>query len=199
MEVRLPPLRERAADIALLARHFLDEVAAEAGPRQLTAPALAALSRHSWPGNVRELRNVIRGAALLTECTIEVADLELGSPIPETRIRAQHAAEPGARDEAAAAPVRSADLLRSIDLLDLLNLPGRRFVDLEQEIYRWALRKNGGSRRRAARALGISRSTFCDRVKRLRLSEDHRRTARPDAPKACGAGQSALRQRGPEL
>jgi two-component system nitrogen regulation response regulator GlnG len=196
MEAHLPPLRERAADIPLLAQHFLDEVAAEAGPRQLTAPALAALSRHSWPGNVRELRNVIRGAALLTESTIEVEDLELGPPITERRMRAQHAAEPGRPENAAACPVRSAHGRRSHDLLDLT---GRRFVDMEQEIYRWALRENGGSRRRAAHALGISRSTFCDRVKRLRLGAENRRAARPDPPSALAADESVLRQRGPEL
>jgi DNA-binding NtrC family response regulator len=44
---------------------------------------------------------------------------------------------------------------------------GRLFHDLEREIYVLALRENGGSRRRAAQALGISRSTFCDRVRRL--------------------------------
>jgi DNA-binding NtrC family response regulator len=46
---------------------------------------------------------------------------------------------------------------------------GRRFEDLEREIYLGALRDNDGSRRRAAKALGIARSTFCERIKRLCL------------------------------
>ena len=64
--VRLPPLRERRADIPLLAAHFLGEIAGEVGARQLEAAALAALAAADWPGNVRELRNVIRRAAILT-------------------------------------------------------------------------------------------------------------------------------------
>jgi two-component system, NtrC family, nitrogen regulation response regulator GlnG len=163
VEVHLPPLRDRAADIPLLVEHFLDEVAAEAGRRRLAAPALTALCGHRWPGNVRELRNVVRGAAFLSDCTIEVGDLELGSPIPELRIRS-HAAEV---DPPPARRARSRDRRAA-----LLALPGRRFDEMEREIYRWALRSHGGSRRRAARALGISRSTFCDRIRRLRLAEE---------------------------
>jgi DNA-binding NtrC family response regulator len=175
VEVHLPPLRARPADIPLLAQHFLDEVAAEAGSRQLASAALAALCRHPWPGNVRELRNVIRGAALLTDRTIELGDIELGSPIPGRASRARHAAEteqaaPARRvDESSGLPAASGHRSRPIGLL---SLPGQRFADLERAIYDWALRESGGSRRRAAQALGISRSTFCDRVRRLRLAED---------------------------
>jgi DNA-binding NtrC family response regulator len=49
-------------------------------------------------------------------------------------------------------------------------MAGRSYRELERHILGWALRRHGGSRRRAARALGISRSTFCDRVKRLGLT-----------------------------
>jgi DNA-binding NtrC family response regulator len=51
----------------------------------------------------------------------------------------------------------------------VLPLAGKTFIELEMAIYRHFLRKNGGSRRKAARELGISRSTFCDRVKRFGL------------------------------
>lgn len=66
--VRLPPLRERAEDIPLLAEHFLQEVASGRG---LEAPRLDdavvdRLTAHDWPGNVRELRNVIERAVLLS-------------------------------------------------------------------------------------------------------------------------------------
>src|SRR5262245_21544411 len=59
VSVRLPPLRERAADVPVLARHFLAEIAAAAGtPCQELPPELAqALQRRPWPGNLRELRN----------------------------------------------------------------------------------------------------------------------------------------------
>src|SRR5215475_11173192 len=52
--LRLPPLRERRADIAPLAERFLEEAAAEAGRRaSLSETALQALERHDWPGNIR--------------------------------------------------------------------------------------------------------------------------------------------------
>jgi len=72
IELRLPPLAERPADILLLARHFL-------GPaRTLDDRAEAALMAHRWPGNVRELKNVMARAALVTaDERIGIADLGL--------------------------------------------------------------------------------------------------------------------------
>jgi DNA-binding NtrC family response regulator len=69
VEIRLPPLRDRAEDIPLLARHFLATHAARYR-RAATAfdpAALDALVRHAWPGNVRELDHVIERAVLLAQ------------------------------------------------------------------------------------------------------------------------------------
>jgi len=60
LHVHVPPLRERTADIPLLAEHFM------AG-RQLTAEAMATLAAYPWPGNVRELRNALERAATLAQ------------------------------------------------------------------------------------------------------------------------------------
>ncbi|MDZ4378389.1 MAG: sigma-54 dependent transcriptional regulator [Xanthomonadaceae bacterium] len=74
IELKLPPLHERPADIVPLAIHFL-----EAG-KQLAPSALNALQRYPWPGNVRELKNVIQRACLLAGATtIEARDLGLPS------------------------------------------------------------------------------------------------------------------------
>src|SRR5204863_2514062 len=62
--IDVPPLRERRADIPALATRFLDDFAAEVGPRELSSGALARLAGYGWPGNVRELRNVLYRAAL---------------------------------------------------------------------------------------------------------------------------------------
>jgi two-component system, NtrC family, response regulator GlrR len=61
LELKLPPLRERREDIAILARHFLESAARTAGdrPKSLSSGALRALEAYDWPGNVRELANVI--------------------------------------------------------------------------------------------------------------------------------------------
>jgi DNA-binding NtrC family response regulator len=154
-ELALPPLRQRRGDLPLLARHFLEELVPDLGPRLLEPCAAARLEQHDWPGNVRELRNVLRRAAILTGARIDAGALELeASPTCDLRL-----AEPAPHRAAEAFPPRDPD--------DLLRLGGKSFLDLEREIFGWALRRTGGSRRRAAQLLGISRSTFCDRVKRF--------------------------------
>lgn len=62
--VSLPPLRERAVDIPLLAQHFLSHLAGAAAP-VLTPDAMALMQEYSWPGNIRELRNVVERLVLL--------------------------------------------------------------------------------------------------------------------------------------
>ncbi|MEI8258562.1 MAG: sigma 54-interacting transcriptional regulator, partial [Deltaproteobacteria bacterium] len=74
----LPPLRERAEDIELLAEHFLGEFGGRhgAGPSAVSPAAMDQLRRNSWDGNVRELRAVIERAAILaTGIAIEPADI----------------------------------------------------------------------------------------------------------------------------
>tara|TARA_R110001599_G_scaffold49212_1_gene140619 strand:+ start:1235 stop:2929 length:1695 start_codon:yes stop_codon:yes gene_type:complete len=66
--VAVPPLRERTADIAPLAMHFLNLVCQQLGrePLKLSRSHIEQLKLHSWPGNVRELKNVIERAAILS-------------------------------------------------------------------------------------------------------------------------------------
>jgi DNA-binding NtrC family response regulator len=66
--IALPPLRERRADIAPLARHFAATLARRFGrPLSLSDEAIAWLEEQEWPGNVRELENAIERAAVLTD------------------------------------------------------------------------------------------------------------------------------------
>jgi DNA-binding NtrC family response regulator len=72
IDIAVPPLADRTADILPLARHFLGE------GLQLSEDAVAALQSHDWPGNVRELRNSIERAKLLArESIVAAADLNL--------------------------------------------------------------------------------------------------------------------------
>lgn len=74
--LHVPPLRERAGDVAHLAHFFLDRVGEEMGRvGSLDEDALAALEAWSWPGNVRELENEIRRAMALTSGLIRREDL----------------------------------------------------------------------------------------------------------------------------
>src|SRR6186997_529805 len=68
-DIRIPPLRERTADIAPLSDRFLQEIGTSFGrpAAGLTREARQALLQHDWPGNVRELRNVLERAAILCD------------------------------------------------------------------------------------------------------------------------------------
>ncbi|MFN4260656.1 MAG: sigma 54-interacting transcriptional regulator [Gemmataceae bacterium] len=82
VEIRVPPLRERPSDIALLAEHFLKRFVRETGRkiRSFTPAALMKMRDYHWPGNVRELRNVVeRAVALSTSPTIDANDIWLSS------------------------------------------------------------------------------------------------------------------------
>src|SRR6266540_2854125 len=77
MPIRVPPLRERAGDIPLLAQHFLELSARrskKAVPR-IAPAAMQALCGYAWPGNVRELENVIERAVIVTKSDV-IADVE---------------------------------------------------------------------------------------------------------------------------
>jgi DNA-binding NtrC family response regulator len=66
--VTVPPLRERKADIPLLAQHFVERVSRDVGKKVTLSPeALEALVAHAWPGNVRELQNAIERAVILAD------------------------------------------------------------------------------------------------------------------------------------
>jgi transcriptional regulator with GAF, ATPase, and Fis domain len=84
--VQLPPLRERADDIPLLAKHFLDAACRKirAKPKQLDPRAIAVLTSHRWPGNVRELRNAMERIAILVASDVvdasHLAFLDAGRP-----------------------------------------------------------------------------------------------------------------------
>jgi len=69
--VALPPLRERAVDIPLLAQHFLTHMAGASAP-VLTPDAVALLQGYAWPGNIRELRNAIERVVLLSRGEPEI-------------------------------------------------------------------------------------------------------------------------------
>jgi DNA-binding NtrC family response regulator len=164
-ELVLPPLRHRRADIPALAQRFLEELAPELGPRTFDPAALTWLASQDWPGNVRQLRNVVRRAA--TECAERIGIEALQVPG-----KGYAAASPdGDADEPG--PHRLADAGGPGDVVppsgsgDLLMLGDQSFGEIERFVYQWALRRHGGSRRQAARALRLPRSTFCDKVKRL--------------------------------
>src|SRR5260221_13093388 len=90
VSIKLPPLRERPADILLLAKAFLRKfcVQNEKGSLDFSSEAAGALEQHPWPGNVRELENRVKRAVIMAEGRrITPADLELAEPVADPRVR----------------------------------------------------------------------------------------------------------------
>jgi DNA-binding NtrC family response regulator len=149
IEIPVPSMAERPADILPLAQHFLGDTL------QLSDDAAAALLAHDWPGNVRELRNSIERARLLArEQTVTAADLNL-PPLHRT------SAEGEARRGADSLPIRGGE-----------PSPGRGDRDAEhpsREVIEASLREAGGNISRAAQSLGLSRQALYRRMERFNL------------------------------
>ncbi len=147
INIELPSLRERPADIPLLANHFLRQVCDDTGKEVagFAPDAIEHLQRYRWPGNVRELQNVIERAVLLGKSeTIGVEDLA-------TTVTTSSAAM--------TMPVASGRTLK-----EALAGPERQII-LE------VLESNGWNRNATADALGINRTTLYKKMKRLGLEE----------------------------
>jgi transcriptional regulator with GAF, ATPase, and Fis domain len=151
--VHLPPLRERADDIPLLLERFTREAEGELGRAVVLHPAaVAAACSHPWPGNVRALKNAVLRAAALVDGPIAAEDLlpavSTGSP----------SAAADVRPHASVTPSMSVMVARG------------DWASMNRELLARVVAEHG-SIRRAARALGIPRSTLGAWLKRARGSE----------------------------
>ncbi len=143
--VRLPPLRERTADIPLLLEHFLDEAARELGKRKPTAPPQLAqlLATYAFPGNVRELR------AMVFDAVSRHASGVLSTE--SFRLAIERAGE-GARAPPPPNPFTALEQLPTF----------REAYDL---LLQEAMSRSGGNQTVAARLLGVTQSALSKRLK----------------------------------
>jgi DNA-binding NtrC family response regulator len=139
--IALPPLRERGADILVLAEHFL-RLAEPDTPKKLSSAAAKALLEHSWPGNVRELENLMRKLSL----TVRTPVIDRGDLQFDVNLVAG-----AGRDE------------QERDLLDLGFYPA--IAKLEKMLLQRALAQSAGNRAEAARRLGINRQVLYAKLK----------------------------------
>jgi transcriptional regulator with GAF, ATPase, and Fis domain/tetratricopeptide (TPR) repeat protein len=154
VEIALPPLRERAEDIPLLAAHLLEQVAREhkRPPPKLTPQAARALMTRRWPGNVRELENALTNAMLLAEGDrITPADL-----LPPS--------EP--IEDVAGPPI----------------LDRRRFEAEDIVRIKAAIQAANGNVSEAARALGMPRASLYRKLSRFELQRGAPPEPLPPAP-----------------
>ncbi len=153
VDIALPPLRERAGDVALLAHAFLRKHGqnSERKMRGFEPGVLEALEAYSWPGNVRELQNVIeRACALADKDVITLADLP------------RHIREREATVDTVPTLARGG--------LTLKDAKARWMSELESAYILELLRSKGGNISQAARAAGVDRKT----VRRI-LTKHHLR------------------------
>ena len=135
--LRVPPLRDRAGDVELLANHFLAELNRSAGAdKRMTDDSMEKLRRHSWPGNVRELRNVMERAFIIAGERIGPEDLPVDSrPAPR--------------------------------LTSTITVPvGSTIDDAERRLIQATLEYVDGNRKNAAKMLGISAKTLYNKLGR---------------------------------
>jgi DNA-binding NtrC family response regulator len=136
VEIELPPLRERAEDIPILADHFMRNYARKYGRpvRKLSPDAMATITSHPWPGNVRSLRHALERAVILCE-----GDTLRASDFPLPRVDS--------------APGQAED-----------ERPATTLAELERQAIVRALERHAGNVSHAARELGITRTSLYRRM-----------------------------------
>jgi two-component system, NtrC family, response regulator HydG len=149
IEIRLPPLRERAGDVRLLAHAFLKRYGL-GRVHGYDDAALTALEAYGWPGNVRELQNVVERACALAE----------GDTITRRDLPDHLLAGGGCADAPAVpAPAVESHLAGTTDL-GLKEAKDRWLAVLEASYLKELLDRNEGNISAAAKAAGIDRKTF---------------------------------------
>jgi DNA-binding NtrC family response regulator len=170
--VAVPPLRERAEDIPLLAEHFLQRMARKHGVRVtgFTESASLAMRQYRWPGNVRELQNTIERAVILSESgrPIPAAALSLASAGPYQVEIPLGPIEIAPQEEVAAAEVPGPAAI-PVTSPNGTVLP---IAELEKQAIRAALQQTGWNRSQAAVLLGISIRTLRNKLQEYRGTDD---------------------------
>jgi DNA-binding NtrC family response regulator len=161
--IQLPPLRDRVSDIPMLAEHFREAKAKDAG-KQVTAftdEAMAALRGYSFPGNVRELENIVERAVVLTRATrIGIDDL------PPQVIDASTVSK------LLPATARGAISIQQSAFGNVAGLPLHKALEEpEKQIILAALEAHNWNRQDTADALQINRTTLYKKIKQYDLEQ----------------------------
>jgi formate hydrogenlyase transcriptional activator len=150
--IRIPPLRERAGDVPILVRHYVEKYAERMNKQieTITEESMGALCRYSWPGNIRELQNFIERAVILTPGTV------LQVPINDLK-------------SSAAIPVSTSNTLEDMEREHIL------------QVLRETGAVIGGPKGAAAR-LGLKRTTLLSKMEKLGISRSTNYLPAADKP-----------------
>ena len=154
VNLKLPPLRERPADVTELAQFFAKKYADANGvpARPLSAEARKALALHRWPGNVRELENTIHRAVLLASGP----EIGIDGILTPDGARLDQARSPGGSSAVAHATLAAEQMTRA--------LVGRTVAEVERDLILETLKHCLGNRTHAANILGISIRTLRNKL-----------------------------------
>ncbi len=157
--IHLPALRDRADDVPLLARHFLEQAAQEGLPRKALSDEAAALLRlYSWPGNVRELKNLIQ------RLTVLARDIVIGPELLRQVLSVDDLAEP--RATASIDQLRESVRRWTREHLTIgasksqTNMHDMLLASVEPVLFAETLAAVDGNQIKAAAMLGINRNTL---------------------------------------
>jgi DNA-binding NtrC family response regulator len=143
IEIKMPPLRERRDDIAVLIKHYVTIFAKEAGKtiKDIDYEAMQAMLAYDWPGNIRELGNTIERAVVLADSdTITIHDLS--------------------------------DKFRTLDLEGIPTSSLRQALDsYEREYIKRSLTEHKGNKETTAEALGVDLATLYRKLKKLKVDQ----------------------------
>src|SRR5271170_7933677 len=172
--IRLPPLRERAEDTPLLARHFLERARDDGLPmKTLDQSAVDRLKQHPWPGNVRELENLMRRlAALCPEETIngDIVNAELAEATSDTIAAADQPArsDPETLSRAVERHIREF-LAAHDDGMAITGVYDQIIAEVERPLIRLTLAATRGNQIKAAAMLGLNRNTLRKKIRDLEI------------------------------
>jgi transcriptional regulator with GAF, ATPase, and Fis domain len=182
VQIHLPPLRERVEDIPELALHFL-RVYSERMNKQVVGiddDALARLKAYTWPGNIRQLENAIQHAVVIAEkpqVTIDELPAELqADPFLLPAPAWQREGNDKVREEADHWPPKQSSMPPPSGiqtppaLISVIQNERAERERRERDRLVRALAAAGGNKAEAARSLGMARTTFLSRLKRLGLT-----------------------------
>jgi two-component system nitrogen regulation response regulator GlnG len=172
--IRLPPLRERVEDIALLARHFLERAREDGLPaKSLDQGAVDRLKQYAWPGNVRELENLMRRLAALCPDEVigaEVIDSELADPPPAAGPAASAPDSNGPETLSSAVERHIKEFLAAHnDGMGVTDVYDKIIAEVERPLIRLTLAATRGNQIKAASMLGLNRNTLRKKIRDLEI------------------------------
>ncbi len=156
--LNLPSLRERRDDIPMLVEHFLEKYAAETGgpKRKVPRDVMRRLVDFDWPGNIRQLENEVKRLLAFADAELTLEDLS-----PDVKA-ARGSAAAGSGKGKGGAGAAGGEVTEGVGVV---SVRGKTYDQIIASVYQAVLEDNDGSVEKAAKALGLARSTFYYRLK----------------------------------